>query len=88
MNIQKILKEMFSAACRFCEFATLEAATYGIRTLSHMISWKMLDKIRTANSDNTSSNCFLQFLQGTAWPTTFTRPNITHFEEKNSRPDF
>ena len=22
------------------------------------------------------------------WPTIFTRPNITHFEEKNSRPDF
>ena len=22
------------------------------------------------------------------WPTTFTGPNITHLEEKNSRPDF
>ena len=22
------------------------------------------------------------------WPTIFTRPDITHFEEKNSRPDF
>ena len=22
------------------------------------------------------------------WPTIFTRPNITHYEEKNSRPDF
>ena len=22
------------------------------------------------------------------WPTTFTRPDITHFEERNSRPDF
>ena len=22
------------------------------------------------------------------WPTVFARPNITHFEEKNSRPDF
>ena len=21
------------------------------------------------------------------WPTTFTRPNITHFEEQNWRPD-
>ena len=23
-----------------------------------------------------------------SWPTIFTWPNITHFEEKNSRPDF
>ena len=23
-----------------------------------------------------------------SWPTIFTRPSITHFEEKNSRPDF
>ena len=23
-----------------------------------------------------------------AWPTIFIRPDITHFEEKNSRPDF
>ena len=23
-----------------------------------------------------------------SWPTIFTRPNIKHFEEKNSRPDF
>ena len=23
-----------------------------------------------------------------AWPTIFTGPNITHFEEKHSRPDF
>ena len=22
-----------------------------------------------------------------AWPTVFTRPHITHFERKNSRPD-
>ena len=22
------------------------------------------------------------------WPTIFTRPNITHYEEKNSWPDF
>lgn len=21
------------------------------------------------------------------WPTTFTRPNITHFDEQNRRPD-
>ena len=25
---------------------------------------------------------------GAPWPTIFTRPNTTHFEEKNSRPDF
>ena len=27
-------------------------------------------------------------LMDTTWPTIFARPNITHFEEENSRPDF
>ena len=39
------------------------------------------------------NNCFMEIIfnflhRFPPWPTIFTRPNITHFEEKNSRPDF
>ena len=48
--------------------------------------WRINDQ-KSSQKDKQEKGSFIQ-ISHIPWPTIFRRPNITHFEEKNSRPDF